>query len=387
MNLNFDPRSILFGQVVTEPWTHTVTSMDKQLQDELSYFFNHQDWDDISVDDIAGDIRNITLNNYKFDYKEIPHACNFLKQMQSKEFHKEILEYYDLDTENFNANLCLDKVGPQGKNGIHNDIEDYENIITLQFYLRIDDPTRNLQLNGQTLEKCEGHGIMFNSSLNTMHSFNPGQGERHSVRLRIRHQPLVDPTFIHQPSDDDLTVIIDCKDMETGYDIKGGSFNHTHQTSLELGLGTFTYHSCLDNGFSNIILFRNMKDFDTAISTAKTNKILILFAGSLVSKQTYRWAKNESRQCGEISNNSITRKFFLFDKSKIQGNLNNHGNYLQDQINNTFNTGDVTDIFYKHPDDDSKDIMEAFYNYEPETFGKDAYRLIELFKDTITKKN
>ena len=112
-----------------------------------------------------------------------------------------------------------------------------------------------------------------------------------------------------------------------------------------------------------------------------------MFAGSLVSKQTYQWAKNESRQCGEISNNSITRKFFLFDKSKLQGNLNNYGNYLQDQINNTFNTGDVTDIFYKHPDNESKDIKEAFYNYEPETFGKDAYRLIELFKDTVTKKD
>ena len=233
---------------------------------------------------------------------------------------------------------------------------------------------------------CEGHGIMFNSNLSTMHSFDKGDGERYSVRLRLRHQPLIDPTFIHKPSADDLTVIIDCKDMETEYTLKGSTFNHANPRSLEIGLGTFTYHSCLDNGFSNIILFRDMKDFSTAITTAKTNKVLILFAGALVSEQTYVWAKNELKQCGEIHDNKITRKFFLFDKSKLQGKLDNYGNYLQEQLTHTANVNDESDIFYKHPDNESKDIMEAFYNYEPDTFGHDSYRLTELFKNTVQKR-
>ena len=383
--MTFLPEAIFQGQVLNDPWEHTIVDMDKRTQSELLEYISQQDWD---REEEAPGIKTLKINDHDFNIQNLPRASAFLKQLQSNDFQKQILEYYNLKPNVFDFSLVFDNIDPSGSNSLHNDIEDYEDVITLQYYIKIDDPKRNLQLNYKTSKYGQGYGIMFKSKIDTMHSFESGIGQRLSVRLRIRHNPLVDPLYVHAQSIDDLTVIIDCKDMEAEYISRGSTFTYTNKKPLEYGLGTFTYHSCLDSGFTNIILFRNQDDFNTAIETAPSNKILVLFAGTLVSNRTYSWAKQQTSQCGSVAQDRILRKFFLFDKSNIKDTLNNKGKYLQDQIKHTKHVDEKrADIFYKHPDKENKNIIDALYNYEPQHLGQDGYRLDKLFKNTVKKIN
>ena len=213
---------------------------------------------------------------------------------------------------------------------------------------------------------------MFKANMGTMHSFEPGSGYRYSVRIRIRYD-LVDPLIVHNKTDDDLSVIVDCKDMETEFDL---------EENLEKCLGNITYNSLLSAGFSNITLFSKQKDFHKAIQSTTTDKVLIVFAGALVSEQTYQWAKNTTGQWGRDleDEKEILRQFFLFEKSKLVGELDNTGKYLASQYDNTnFIDLKTIDIFYKHPDEGNFDYIEALiFPNRIEQLGNDAYRLKQL---------
>ena len=84
----------------------------------------------------------------------------------------------------------------------------------------LDDAQQRIKLNNTVSNIQQGYGFMFQASMGTLHSFEPGNAYRYSVRIRIRYNLVDPPLIVHNKTDDDLSVIVDCKDMETGWDLK-----------------------------------------------------------------------------------------------------------------------------------------------------------------------
>jgi hypothetical protein len=154
--------------------------------------------------------------------------------------------------------------------------------------------------------------------------------------------------------------------------------------NLEKKLGRLTYESCKQHGIGNVVLFESRNDFATALATCPTDKVLILFAGALISNSTVTWATTADGQYGRImNNNKLGRQFFLFSQSKLKGELNIKGNYLQEQVQYTTNAdSDTTDIYYEHPDSDTYESIDALMGYEPHLLEDNAYRLEDLFNNS-----
>ena len=370
------PSIIFDGTVHTDPWQYTVSEqIDEHTLNDLQIFMNQQDWSRAEVDPDTR-VETITINDWDFDRTDIPYAGVFLQQMQSSKFHRQILKHYNLPIYNYTSSLVIDRCPPNSFNDSHNDMHGNKDVVTLQFYIGLDDANRAIKVDHELTDIGAGQGMMFKSSLHTWHSFDAGHGYRYSVRLRLRHK-LIDPKNLHMHTDDNIGVIIDCKDMETGYG----------PDDLEHRLGRLTYESCKQAGFTNIVVFDKMDDWETALDTQKADKVLVLFAGALLGDTTYDYVVTQRVQCGNIiSKDRIARQFFLFDKSKLQGPLNNKGNYLSEQVSNTVHTElEDIDIFYEHPDDDTREIIDGMMGFEPHLLGIYSGTLLELFDKSSNK--
>ena len=366
------PTIIFEGDIVKQPWEYTLSpKLDENLRSALADYLINLKWD--CEYDSTSKIYTQNVQDIITKYPSSNSAVqNFFTEIASKQFHNSIAEYYGLHKFYNNVTVVVDKCEPNSFNGNHTDLKNSKHCITLQYYIVLDDNNQCIKLNDKKSNIKQGYGFMFKAHMNTMHSFDPGSAYRYSVRVRIRYD-LVDPLVVNNKSNDDLSVIIDCKDMETGWDI---------EEHIEECLGNVTYHSLVDAGFSNITLFSNMNDFQQAIKTTTTDKVLILFAGALVSDKTYQWAKSAQGQWGMNldDDKEILRQFFLFEKSKLTGNLDNKGKYLSEQYDNTnFINLDKIDIFYKHPDEGNFKYIEGLiFPNKIDQLGKDQYRVKKL---------
>lgn len=366
-----NPDIIFDGDIISDPWEYTLSpKLDETARQELADYLVNIDWQ--CEYDSTSKIYTYNIKDLLDKFPPTDSVKEFLTTISSKQFHERIAEYYGLHKYFDSVTCVVDKCEPDSFNGKHTDLKDSKHCITLQYYIVLDDEQQRIKLNDTDSNIQQGYGFMFKASMGTLHSFEPGNAYRYSVRIRIRYN-LVDPLIVHNKTDDDLSVIVDCKDMETGWDL---------EENLEDCLGNITYNSLLSAGFSNITLFNKQKDFHTAIKSTTTDKVLIVFAGALVSEKTYQWAKNATGQWGRDveDEKELLRQFFLFEKSKVVGELDNTGKYLEQQYSNTnFVDLETIDMFYKHPDQQNFGYIEALiFPSKIKQLGKDAYRLEKL---------
>jgi hypothetical protein len=103
-------------------------------------------------------------------------------------------------------------------------------------------------------------------------------------------------------------VLIDCKDMES---------NSLHEL-LEVNLGAVTYRNLIQNGFTNIVTFREREDYESARDLLKEHgveRILMVFAGATVDETTLARVYAAEHITAPIDNDEVLRQFVVFDTS------------------------------------------------------------------------
>lgn len=268
----------------TSPWRHTKSNdvLSQEICDTLvSYIDDHfesasvENNFDSNILSIPVSKRDI-LENFEGDTQE------FLSTLLDKEYHKRIFELYDVDySSGWDLTGCLELevCTEDALNEYHNDVSYGSNCITLQYYLKIDDPSRQLILTDEPSGIVGGGAIMFKSEPDTYHGFKPGKGKRYNLRLRLKPN-VISPYFVQKENkNDEFGVIIDCKDMESP----------TKFPDLASSLGMVTLENLKENEFNNIVLFKSRMHILYAVKKLKSigvKKVLYLFAGATVGDRT-----------------------------------------------------------------------------------------------------
>lgn len=346
-----NPTDILYVEPSEYPWRHIIAKdiLDDQTRLELIDIFNTVSWD--TADNSDTEYTSVlNIHNMEIDHP-------FIKELGSSQFHHKVFNLYGIDDlVGYEYTLVFDYAEPKAFNEPHNDVNRFAEIITLQYYLKMDSESRQLKLSGVSTGASNGDAVMFKSDFGTDHSFDAGKGERYSLRLRLKI-PLIDPVKLHRPSKDDISVIIDAKNMES----------HSGIRHFERRLARITYESCVQSGFTNIVGIEKQQDLEKALYTCPTDKVLILFAGALVSTKTYQWAKQAPLPSANVLEDldRIARQFVLFDKTKEQRPMRVKGDYLKELMDHCVHTThEQAGLLYTHPELESNDMLKnlIFFN-------------------------
>lgn len=354
--LNFDNLT-----VQKFPWPHVVqhNSISKTLCEKFTQFVKEYDIEKIPTHDKLNDI--IT---WPVSIQEATNIDQNLKILYDSQFHKKIFSFWNVETPiGYTFSVNWDWCNEKGSNGFHCDLGNTENtcdVITLQWYMKQDNDARTLILQNNfdnsivdTLTKTKSF-VMFKSTPQTFHKFDPGLGERISLRLRLKTN-LINSTHIHHYNQtDSIGVIIDCKNMECG-------------KSIEHSLGNFTRLNLSYYGWNNIIVIDKNHEFDLAVSKLTSigcKKIVVLFAGAIVGEYT----KNKIKLLPEEifahkSDDRIFRKYIIFPTKNyisIQQKTN-YGSNILNSVNNQHNH--FLDIHYIHPEKNTVDFLDRIQKF------------------------
>lgn len=349
------PEDIFSSEISKKPWNHTIGHIDDDTRLELVKVFENVDWSLAEYD------QDMDIEFYNIHTHGIKDECHFISKLLDSELHSKIFDYYNVDyTQGYEYTLVFDKCGNNGHNQEHNDVNRFADVITLQYYLMLDDESRRIKLNGNLSEVYQGNVLLFKSDVDTNHSFDSGYGKRYSLRLRLKTK-LLDANYIHDRNDSSIGIIIDAKNMESNTDVK----------HLERRLARITFEQCRKVGFGNIVVFEKMKDMPTAINTLKQEgieKCILLFAGAMPGSKTQELLKEFKGYIqGEVLHdlNRVARKYLFINLSKLDTELQYKGDYLSNVLNQVTDVSAIqADIGYLHPDDDSVEFLKniVFFN-------------------------
>lgn len=339
------------------PWEHKIikNALDEETVDSLLEAFHTIDWDNVSKDDFEAGIQTKWISQDFIEALPQSLAKDVLQELNSRATHELLLQQYNIDySTGYEASLVFDRCNPNGLNEVHNDTGPRKDTLTLQYYLQIDDETRTLHLDNFDTRATSGDAVIFKSQPHTMHSFKAGKGNRFSLRLRIGTN-ILNPKVIQNKSDSKVGVLIDCKDMET---------DSCHKL-LEVNLGAVTYRNLIQNGFSNIVTFREREDFESARDLLKEHgveRILMVFAGATVDNTTLAQVYAAKHITAPIDNDTVLRQFVVFDTSDSDFNI--VGNYLGN-VKDKIIHADMMDlgIALLHPDEESVHFLEEISEY------------------------
>ena len=339
------------------PWEHKIikNALDEETVDSLLEAFHTIDWDNVSKDDFEAGIQTKWISQDFIEALPQSLAKDVLQELNSRATHELLLQQYNIDySTGYEASLVFDRCNPNGLNEVHNDTGPRKDTLTLQYYLQIDDETRTLHLDNFDTRATSGDAVIFKSQPHTMHSFKAGKGNRFSLRLRIGTN-ILNSKVIQNKSDSKVGVLIDCKDMES---------DSCHRL-LEVNLGAVTYRNLIQNGFSNIVTFREREDFESARDLLKEHgveRILMVFAGATVDNTTLAQVYAAKHITAPIDNDTVLRQFVVFDTSDSDFNI--VGNYLGN-VKDKIIHADMMDlgIALLHPDEESVHFLEEISEY------------------------
>ena len=339
------------------PWEHKIikNALDEETVDSLLEAFHTIDWDNVSKDDFEAGIQTKWISQDFIEALPQSLAKDVLQELNSRATHELLLQQYNIDySTGYEASLVFDRCNPNGLNEVHNDTGPRKDTLTLQYYLQIDDETRTLHLDNFDTRATFGDAVIFKSQPHTMHSFKAGKGNRFSLRLRIGTN-ILNSKVIQNKSDSKVGVLIDCKDMES---------DSCHRL-LEVNLGAVTYRNLIQNGFSNIVTFREREDFESARDLLKEHgveRILMVFAGATVDNTTLAQVYAAKHITAPIDNDTVLRQFVVFDTNDSDFDI--VGDYLGN-VKDKITHADMMDlgIALLHPDEDSVHFLEEISEY------------------------
>jgi hypothetical protein len=339
------------------PWEHKIikNALDEETVDSLLEAFHTIDWNNVSKDDFEAGIQTKWISQDFIEALPQSLAKDVLQELNSRATHELLLQQYNIDySTGYEASLVFDRCNPNGLNEVHNDTGPRKDTLTLQYYLQIDDETRTLHLDNFDTRATFGDAVIFKSQPHTMHSFKAGKGNRFSLRLRIGTN-ILNPKVIQNKSDSKVGVLIDCKDMES---------DSCHRL-LEVNLGAVTYRNLIQNGFSNIVTFREREDFESARDLLKEHgveRILMVFAGATVDNTTLAQVYAAKHITAPIDNDTVLRQFVVFDTNDSDFDI--VGDYLGN-VKDKITHADMMDlgIALLHPDEDSVHFLEEISEY------------------------
>ena len=348
----------IFDTINNEPWPHVIVK--KTLVDNdysvLNSLKSSTDVWSMPVEDRQNGIITRTLKP-----KDL--AETSLASVFDEHLHHRIFEFWNVPfDQGYSYNVVLDWCQPRGMNHWHCDLgNEYDtcDVITLQWYVDQLQHSRTLLLKGADDiydSKCmTGDFVMFRSTPHTQHMFHQGDGQRLSIRLRLRTN-LVKPTHIHHKKEDDpVGVIIDCKDMESP------------KKDIEHSLGNLTRLNLSNNGFNNICLIEHADQFDTAVNTLQEHgclKALIIFAGGVVNENTKDQILNLVHgYWGHKGEDRVYRKYMVIPLDEvidIQQKTKYAGNVL-DKVSNLHNH--KLGIYYIHPEETTVEFLNHIQKF------------------------
>ena len=339
------------------PWEHKIIrdAFDKETIDSLLDALHTIDWDNAPKDNFEEGIQSKFISQQFVKNLSPSLAKDVLQELNGWATHELLLQHYDIDySTGYEASLMFAYDGPDGLNGKHNDTGPRKDTITLQYYLQIDDETRTLHLDDFDTRATSGDAVIFKSTPQSMHSFKAGKGHRFSLRLRIGTN-ILNPKVIQNKSDSKVGVLIDCKDMES---------NSLHEL-LEVNLGAVTYRNLIQNGFTNIVTFREREDYESARDLLKEHgveRILMVFAGATVDETTLSRVYAAEHITAPIDNDTVLRQFVVFDTNDSDFDI--VGNYLGN-VKDKITHADMMElgIAVLHPDDESIDFLGEISEY------------------------
>lgn len=339
------------------PWEHKIIrdAFDKETIDSLLDALHTIDWDNAPKDNFEEGIQSKFISQQFVKNLSPSLAKDVLQELNGWATHELLLQHYDIDySTGYEASLMFAYDGPDGLNGKHNDTGPRKDTITLQYYLQIDDETRTLHLDDFDTRATSGDAVIFKSTPQSMHSFKAGKGHRFSLRLRIGTN-ILNPKVIQNKSNSKVGVLIDCKDMES---------NSLHEL-LEVNLGAVTYRNLIQNGFTNIVTFREREDYESARDLLKEHgveRILMVFAGATVDETTLARVYAAEHITAPIDNDTVLRQFVVFDTNDSDFDI--VGNYLGN-VKDKITHADMMElgIAVLHPDDESIDFLGEISEY------------------------
>lgn len=334
----------VFDKIIADPWehVHVKQSLDINLCTQISRWVRRFDLNRIPTEDKQDGI--ITGPVCQGDVPEMDFVFD-------ENFHNQVFNFWNTSTSlGYSFNVVWDWCNNIGSNGWHCDLgnsKDTCDVITLQWYLYQPNPKRNLILKGISqdhhVDTQSGSFVMFKSYPHTNHMFCAGEGERLSLRLRLKTH-LISPLHVHCPeSADKIGVIIDCKKM----DVDG-------VPNIEHNLGNFTFINLKKHNWKNIVVIDDHTQFSTAQKTLLSqgcDQILVLFAGAIVSSHTKELVTSFKNQCvAHMNNEKVFRKYLLIHKniSDTINQQNFYANNIMHQIVNKHNH--ELGIYYVHPE-------------------------------------
>ena len=354
---NHNISKILNTSTFLLPWEHKIirNAFDKETVDSLLEVLHTVDWNNVSKDRFAEGIQAKFISQDFVELLPPSLAKDVLQELNGWATHELLLQHYNIDySTGYEASLVFDWCQPNGSNDKHNDTGPRKDTLTLQYYLQIDDETRTLHLDDFDTRATSGDAVIFKSTPQAMHSFKAGKGNRFSLRLRIGTN-ILNPKIIQNKSNSKVGVLIDCKDMES---------NSLHEL-LEVNLGAVTYRNLIQNGFTNIVTFREREDYESARDLLKEHgveRILMVFAGATVDETTLARVYAAEHITAPIDNDEVLRQFVVFDTSDSDFDI--VGDYLGN-VKDKITHADMMDlgIALLHPDDESIDFLGEISEY------------------------
>ena len=283
-------------------------------------------------------------------------ATKVLMDMFDKDLQEELLKKMDVDlsdSNNFVSSLSFKKVESDKSTIRSSGTEGYRDVITLQIFVT-NSSHSSVLLGNDTITVKNGDILVFKNSPIVPYQAFAKDSPLFAVTLTIKTR-LVDANVIHHPSESDIGVIIDCKDMESPSIIK----------DLEYGLANITRFNLLNRGFSNIVCFFGRADFSRAVYTLRNKgikKVLVLFAGAVVDETTYEKVRQADHITAWKSNSSVMRKYVVFDTDKYE-NFQIRGQYLSNVIDQVKNASHKDfGVSSLQPDEKTYEFLELIYH-------------------------
>ena len=323
-----DIRELLKKDITT---TYTNTILSKQ-------FINSQVSDDLADilvtalddEDPQEGVASIFIPKAYLTIINQSEATEVLMDMFDKDFQEELLKKMDVDlseSDNFVSSLSFESVESEKSTVRSSGTEGYRDVVTLKIFLT-NSSQSSVLLGNDIIPVKNGDVLVFKNSPIVPYQAFAKDSPLFAVSLTIKTR-LVNANIIHHPSESDIGVIIDCKDMESPSTIK----------DLEYGLANITRLNLVNRGFSNIVCFFGRNDFSKAVNILRNKgikKVLVLFAGAVVNETTYEKVRQAEHITAWKSDTSVMRKYVVFDTDKYE-NFQIRGQYLSNVIDQVKN--------------------------------------------------
>ena len=406
------PRDIFKYPESKSPWPHICAKhiLSSQAIQELREIFNIVNWDDADcIDSLDLNVLNWHFDHKKYDISMYPEAKEFLDTMRSPEFMEEIFNFYDIDySQGYTYTLCFDWGGENTHNDYHTDYRGYPDVVTLQYYIDVENPESTLQLREKKFSgnhdthAMSGDAIMFHSGRQTWHGFSSRgiaeSSKRLSVRLRIQTNLLSKNHIFDIDPSDKLGVIIDAKDWDLDDDIAIEDFHYA--------LAHFTLLNLRSHGYRNIMITGHHTEFNSAVAhlaESGVNKILVLFNGAFVSENT-RTLLSEitSPYAGRILQEfgRLARVFVLLDLEQITTDeFMTTDLYFGDVLESVEHTMPMDlEITHLHPDHETIEFLKQLHYFRAPSqirdtissmlpkYHKTAYAIVDRYEKIFPEK-